>query len=80
MARSHRADGIVPVIATSDMVGDASAAVFAKHFYGGIGAAQTIGASVDQARGMIAIALPDEPDLLTVRTAVGIDAYAVRLV
>lgn len=68
------------VIAMSDTVGDASAAIFAAQFYGGIGAAQTIGSAVDQARAMIAIALPDEPDLVTIRAADGVEPYDVRLV
>lgn len=68
------------VIAMSDTVGDASAAVFATQFYGAIAAAQTIGAAVDQARAMIAIALPEEPDLVTVCSADDIDPDEVRLV
>jgi CHAT domain-containing protein len=68
------------VIAMSDTVGDASAAIFASHFYGGIGAAQTIGAAVDQARAMISVALPEEPDLLEIRTAADVDAYSVKLI
>lgn len=66
------------VIAMSDTVGDASAAIFAAHFYGGIGAAQTIGSAMDQARAMIAIALPDEPDLAVVRTSEDVDPYDGR--
>jgi len=68
------------VIAMSDTVGDASAAVFATHFYGAIAAAQPIGAAVDQARAMIVIALPDEPDLITVCAAEDVDPDEVRLV
>lgn len=68
------------VIAMSDTVGDASAAVFATQFYGGIAAAQPIGAAVDQARAMIAIALPDEPDLITVCAVKDVDPDEVRLV
>lgn len=67
-------------IAMSDTVGDASAAIFAAHFYGGIGAAQTIGSAMDQARAMIAIALPGEPDLAVVRAAEDVDPYDVRLI
>lgn len=68
------------VIAMSDTVGDASAAVFATQFYGAIAAAQSIGAAVDQARAMIAIALPGEPDLITVCTVKDVDPDEVRLV
>ena len=68
------------VIAMSDTVGDASAAVFATQFYGAIAAAQPIGAAVDQARAMIAIALPDEPDLITVCAVQDVDPNEVRLV
>lgn len=68
------------VIAMSDSVGDASAAIFAAHFYGGIGAAQTIGSAMDQARAMIAIALPGEPDVAVVRSVQAVDPYNVRLV
>jgi hypothetical protein len=68
------------VIAMSASVGDASAAVFATQFYGAIAAAQPIGAAVDQARAMIAIALPDEPDLITVCAAIDVDPSKIRLV
>lgn len=68
------------VIAMTDTVGDASAAVFATHFYGAIAAAQTIGDAVSQARAMISIALPDEPDLVTVCAAECVDPEMVRLV
>lgn len=68
------------VIAMSDTVGDASAAVFATRFYGAIAAAQPVGAAVDQARAMIAIALPDEPDLITVCAVKDVDPDEVRLV
>lgn len=68
------------VIAMSDTVGDASAAIFAAHFYGAIGAAQSVGAAVNQARAMIAVALPGEPDLISVCVTDGVDPDAVRLV
>lgn len=68
------------VIAMSDTVGDASAAVFATQFYAAIAAAQPIGAAVDQARAMIAIALPDEPDLITVCAAKDVDPQEIRLI
>lgn len=68
------------VIATNDTVGDASSAIFAVHFYGAIAAGQTIGQAVEQARAMISLALPDDPDVLTVSSAAGIDADEVRLV
>jgi hypothetical protein len=66
------------VIAMSDSVGDASATIFAAHFYGGIGAAQTIGSAMDQVRAMIAIALPGEPDIVVVRSVQAVDPYDVR--
>ena len=68
------------VIAMSDSVGDASAAIFAAQFYGAIAAAQPIGRAVDQAKAMIAIALPDEPDLVTTCVVEGVDVDEVRLV
>ena len=68
------------VIAMTDTVGDASAAIFAAQFYGGIGAAQTIGSAMDQARAMIAVALPGEPDLAVVRAREGVDPYEVSLI
>ena len=68
------------VIAMSDTVGDASAAIFATHFYGGIAAAQSIGHALEQASAMVAIALPDEPELAVLRAIEGVDAYAVELV
>ena len=68
------------VIAMSSSVGDASAAIFASHFYGGIGAGQSIGAAMDQASAMVAIALPDEPELAVVRSVEAVDPYDVRLI
>lgn len=68
------------VIAMSDTVGDASAAVFATQFYGAVAAAQPIGVAVDQARAMIQVALPEEPDLITVFAVDDVDPYAVSLV
>ncbi|RSV18391.1 CHAT domain-containing protein [Sphingomonas sp. ABOLH] len=68
------------VIAMSDTVGDASAAIFATHFYGGIAAAQSIGFALDQAGAMVAIALPDEPELAVLRSVDGIDPYAIQLI
>lgn len=68
------------VIATDDSVGDASSAIFATHFYGAIAAAQSIGAAVGQARTMISLALPDEPDVLVVRAAEGVDPATIQLV
>lgn len=68
------------VIATNADVGDASAAIFATHFYGAIAAAQPIGHAIDQARAMISLALPDEPDVVVVRSVGGVEPNAVRLV
>ena len=68
------------VIATTESVGDASAAIFATHFYAGIAAAQTVGHSVDQARAMIAVALPDEPDLIRVVAVDEVNPHGLRLV
>lgn len=50
------------------------------HFYGGIGAAQTIGSAMDQAQAMLAIALLDEPDLAVGRKTEDVDPYGVRLI
>ena len=73
--------GAAPVVvATVNAVRDASAAIFATHFYAAIAAAQSIGEAVDQARAMIAIALPDEPDTLSIRASEGIDPYEAKLV
>lgn len=68
------------VIATTDTVGDASAGIFATHFYAAIAAAQTVEAAVDQARAMISVALPDEPDVIAICAADGIEPHEVRLV
>ncbi|CAN7725723.1 CHAT domain-containing protein [Mesorhizobium amorphae] len=68
------------VIATNDTVGDASSAIFATHFYGAIAAAQTIGHAVVQAREMIAIALPDEPDVIRVSAVEGVAPEELQLV
>ena len=68
------------VIATTETVGDASSAIFATHFYGAIAAAQTIGHAVEQARTIIAIALPDEGDLLVISAAEGVDPNTLQLV
>ena len=68
------------VIATNNTVGDASAAIFATHFYGAIAAAQSVGDAVEQARAMVSLALPDEPDVLTVNASPGVDIGELRLV
>ena len=68
------------VVATNDTVTDASSAIFATHFYGAIAAGQSIGHAVEQARAMIALALPDEPDVLTVNAADGVDPDKLTLV
>jgi hypothetical protein len=54
------------VIGTCDAIGDASAQIFATHFYGAIAAAQSVGHAVAQAREILALALPDEPDVIHV--------------
>jgi len=68
------------VIAMSDTVGDMSAGLFATHFYAAIGGAQSIASAVDQAKAMIAIALPDTPDLIVVSVREGYDAHDIQLV
>lgn len=80
-------DGALPllsavpaVIAMSDSVGDMSAGLFATYFYAALGGAQSIGHAVEQARALVAIALPDEPDLVEVRTAEGVDMNSLMLV
>lgn len=73
-------EAVAVVVAMADTVGDMSAGLFATRFYAAIAAAQSIGHAVDQARAMVAIALPDEPDLVEVCTAPDVDAYQVQLV
>lgn len=68
------------VVATNDTVTDASSAIFATHFYGAIAAGQSIGHAVEQARAMIALALPDDPNVLTINAADGIDPDKLTLV
>jgi len=68
------------VVATNDTVTDASSAIFATHFYGAIAAGQSVGHAVEQARAIIAIALPDEPDVLVVAAADGVDTDTLKLV
>lgn len=68
------------VIATDDTVSDASAQIFSLHFYGAIGAAQSIGHAFVQAREMVAIALLDEPDVMRITAAEGVDPDVVKLV
>mgnify|MGYP001603444004 CR=1 FL=1 len=68
------------VIATDDTVSDASAQIFSLHFYGAIGAAQSIGHAFAQAREMVAIALLDEPDVMRITAAEGVDPDVVKLV
>lgn len=68
------------VIAMSDLVSDAAGAVFARHFYAGLGAAQTITHAVNQAREMTLNALPEEADLVTVCAGEGFDPDDIRLV
>jgi hypothetical protein len=73
-------DAAPVVISMSDSVGDMSAGLFATHFYAAIGGAQSIGDAVDQAKAIIAIALPDAPDLIVVSVREGHDAHDVQLV
>jgi hypothetical protein len=68
------------IISMSDTVGDMSAGLFAMHFYAAIGGAQSIGNAVAQAKTMIAIALPDTPDLIVVSVREGYDAHDIQLV
>lgn len=73
-------EAVPVVIAMSEPVGDMSAGIFATHFYAAIGGAQSIGHAVDQARAMIAMTLPDEPDLATICAAPGVDPLAMVLI
>lgn len=68
------------VIATDDTVSDASAQIFSLHFYGAIGAAQSIGHAFAQAQEMVAIALLDEPDVMRITAAEGVDPELIKLV
>lgn len=68
------------VIAMNAEVADSSSHIFAVHFYGAIGGAQTVGAAVRQAREMLALALPDEVDAIVLRAAEGIEPEEVQLV
>jgi CHAT domain-containing protein len=73
-------EAVPVVIAMSDSVGDMSAGLFATHFYAAIGGAQSIGHAVAQARTMVSIALPGEPDLVELRAAPDVDVDALVLV
>jgi hypothetical protein len=64
----------------SDSVGDMSAGLFATHFYAAIGGAQSIGHAVEQARTMVSIALPGEPELVELRAAPNVDVDGLVLV
>ena len=73
-------EAVPVVIAMSDSVGDMSAGLFATHFYAAIGGAQSIGHAVEQARTMVSIALPGEPDLVELRAAPNVDVDGLVLV
>ena len=73
-------EAVPVVIAMADSVGDMSAGLFAAHFYAAIAAAQSVGHAVDQARAMLAIALPHEPDLVEVCAAPDVDVHQLQLV
>lgn len=73
-------EAVPVVIAMANSVGDMSAGLFATHFYAAIGAAQSIGHAVDQARAMLAMALPDEPDLVEVCAAPDVNVHQLQLV
>jgi hypothetical protein len=73
-------EAVPVVIAMADTVGDMSAGLFATHFYAAIAAAQSIGHAVDQARAMVSIALPHEPDLVTVCVAPEVEVHQIQLV
>lgn len=68
------------VIAMAAPVGDMSAGLFATHFYAAIAGAQSVGHAVDQARAMVSIALPHEPDLVEVSATEDVDVYCLQLV
>jgi len=73
-------EAVPVVIAMTEPVGDMSAGLFATHFYAAIAAAQSIGHAVEQARAMLAIALPHEPDLVEVCSAPDVDVQQLQLV
>ena len=73
-------EAVPVVIAMSDTVGDMSAGLFATHFYTAIASAQSIGHAVEQARTMLSIALPGEPDLVELRSAPDVDVNSLFLV
>ena len=64
----------------SDTVGDMSAGLFATHFYTAIASAQSNCHAVEQARTMLSIALPGEPDLVELRSAPNVDVNSLILV
>ncbi|CUX71678.1 MULTISPECIES: CHAT domain-containing protein [Agrobacterium] len=68
------------VIGTADGVLDITAGLFASTFYGAIGAGQSVGSAVDQARAVISSALPDEPDSVVVMTAGAVNIAEIVLV
>jgi hypothetical protein len=87
MNACETADGFDPlleavpvVIAMSDTVGDMSAGLFATHVYAAIGGAQSVGHAVEQARTMVSIALPGEPDLVELRAAPDVEVDSLFLV
>lgn len=68
------------VIAMTASVGDISAGLFAVHFYAAIAAAQSVGHATDQAKAMLEIALPHEPDLIEVCAALDVNVHQLHLV
>jgi CHAT domain-containing protein len=77
---SELLEAVPLVVAMKAPVGDASAAVFATHFYAAIGGAQTVAAAVDQATVMTEIALQIDMDLVTLCAREGVDPGATKLV
>lgn len=71
----------VPVlVAMSAAVGDLAAGLFATRFYAAIAAAQSVGHAVEQARAVVSMALPDEPDVVTLCARPGVDVNELQLV
>ncbi len=73
-------EAVPVVIAMSESVGDMSAGLFATHFYAAIAGAQSIGHAVQQARTMVSLALPDEPDIVELCSAPDVDVDSLVLV
>lgn len=67
------------VLATTEPLSDPSAAILAPQFHAGIAAAQT-DASPWTKCAMVAVALPDGPDLARLDAADEVDPHGLRLV